>query len=61
MLRYKRESLIPDNAADKKLNATADKAVDAGKYWDIVADTKLNTLADKALDADKWQDAVAAK
>ena len=61
MLRYKRESLIPDIAADKELNAAADKAVDADKRRDTAADKELNAAADEAVDADKGQDAAAGK
>ena len=61
MLRCKRESLIPDTAADKKLNAAADEAVDADKGRDTAADKKFNAAADEAVDVDKEQDAAAGK
>ena len=40
MLRCKRESLISDIIADKKLNTIVDKAVNADKRQDIVVDKK---------------------
>ena len=52
MLQYKQKSLIPDIVADKKLNAAANKAVDADKRRYIAIDKKLNTIADKGIDAD---------
>ena len=61
MLRCKRESLIPDIAADKKLNAAADEAVDTDKGRDTAADKELNTAVDEAVDADKRRDAAAGK
>ena len=53
ILRCKRKSLIPGIASDKKLNAKADKAVDADKRWDTPVDKKLNAAANKAVDIDK--------
>ena len=61
MLWYKRENLILDTAADKKLNATTDKAVDTNKERDIAADKDLNTAANKAVDTDKRRDAAVGK
>ena len=53
MLQYKQKSLILDITANKKLNVTADEAVNADK--------KLNSEANKAVDAKKRQDIVAGK
>ena len=50
-----------DTAADKKLNAAADEAVDADKGRDTAADKELNAAADEAVDADKGRDAAAGK
>ena len=61
MVQYKRENLIPDIIADKKLNIVVDKAINTNKRQNTIADKKLNTIADKAIDADKKQDVVASK
>ena len=60
MVRCKRESLIPDTAADKELNATADEAVDADKgqttkrcSWAVDADKEPNNKADEARRLDR--------
>ena len=49
MIWCKRESLIPNAAADKKLNAATDEAVDADKERNTAADKELNAAADKTL------------
>ena len=61
MLRCKRESLIPDTAADKVLNAAANKTIDANKRQETTANKKLNAEADKTVNADKRRDAAAGK
>ena len=61
MVRCKRESLIPNAAADeavdadKRRNAAADEAVDADKRQNAAASKQSNAAADEALDADKDQ------
>ena len=57
----KRESLILDIIADKKLNAIAEKIVDVDKKQDIAADKKLDAVVEEAVDVDKRQKAAASK
>ena len=53
--------MIPNIAADKKLNSAADKAVNNDKRLDSAADKKLNIVTNKAIDANKKQDTTAGK
>ena len=53
MVRCKRESLIP--------NVAADEAVNADKGRNTAADKKLNAAADEAVNADKRRNAAANK
>ena len=61
MLRYKRESRIPDITTDKKLNAIADVAIDADKRQDTMIDKKLYATVDETVDANRKWDITANK
>ena len=53
--------MIPNTAADKKLNTIANKTVNVNKEHDTAANKNLNTAADKIVNANKKQNAVAGK
>ena len=61
MVWCEQKRLILDIAANKELNAVADKTIDTEKRWNITADKKLNAAVDNVVNIDKRQYAADSK